>query len=126
MPSQTDHSSKTESGEERVQAAEQQKMNTLQSDWRRVLNELGPKFAKRAAGYDNSDEFVSENYAEMREAKLFSALVPTELGGGGVSYSEVCSLIRGLGRCCGSTALAFSMHAHLLAAALWGYRHGRP
>ena len=62
----------------------------------------------------------------MREARLFSALVPTELGGGGVSDSDVCSLIRSLGRCCGSTALTFSMHAHLLSAALWGYRHGKP
>jgi acyl-CoA dehydrogenase len=95
-------------------------------DWRKVLNELGPGFAKRAAEYDNSDEFVAENYAEMRKAKLFSALVPTELGGGGISYTGACSLIRNLGRYCGSTALTFSMHAHLLSAALWGYRHGKP
>lgn len=126
MPSQTAHSSNTESGEERVQVKEQEKINMLQPDWRRALNELGPRFAERAAEYDSSDEFVAENYAEMREARLFSALVPTEFGGAGVSYSEVCSLIRSLGRCCGSTALTFSMHAHLLSAALWGYRHGKP
>jgi alkylation response protein AidB-like acyl-CoA dehydrogenase len=126
MPSQTGHSSNTETGEERVQVTEQEKMKTLQPDWRRALNELGPRFAKRAAAYDSSDEFVAENYAEMRKKRLFSALVPTELGGGGVSYSEVCNLIRGLGRCCGSTALTFSMHSHLLSAALWGHRHGKP
>lgn len=95
-------------------------------DCRKVLNELGPRFAKRSAQYDNSGEFVAENYAEMRKAKLFSALVPRELGGGGISYTDICSLIRGLGRCCGSTALTFSMHTHLLSAALWGYRHGKP
>ena len=105
---------------------EHERMNSLQPAWKKVLSELGPKFAKRAAEYDSSDEFVAENYAEMREARLFSALVPTELGGGGFSYSEGCSLIRGLGRCCGSTALTFSMHAHLLSAALWGHRHGKP
>jgi alkylation response protein AidB-like acyl-CoA dehydrogenase len=109
-----------------VQVTEQEKRNELQPAWKKVLAELGPRFAKRAGEYDSSDEFVAENYSEMRETKLFSALVPTELGGGGLSYSQVCSLIRGLGRCCGSTALTFSMHAHLLSAALWGHRHGKP
>lgn len=95
-------------------------------DWRHALGELGPAFAARAASYDGSDGFVGENYAQMRAARLFSALVPEELGGSGLPYSEMCRLIRGLGRSCGSTALAFSMHQHLLAAALWSYRHGKP
>src|ERR671912_713514 len=95
-------------------------------DWKQALTDLGPGFAARASAYDAADGFVAENYAQMQEARLFSALVPEELGGGGVSYSGVCELIRGLGRCCGSTALTFSMHQHLLAAALWNYRHGKP
>jgi alkylation response protein AidB-like acyl-CoA dehydrogenase len=95
-------------------------------DWKQSLADLGPGFAARASTYDAADGFVAENYAEMQEARLFSALVPEEFGGGGISYSEVCELIRGLGRCCGSTALTFSMHQHLLAAALWNYRHGKP
>lgn len=95
-------------------------------DWKQALAALGPGFAERAAAYDESDDFVVENYDELREARLFSALVPEELGGGGLSYSEVCSLIRGFGRCCASTALTFSMHQHLVAAALWNYRHGKP
>jgi acyl-CoA dehydrogenase len=95
-------------------------------NWKEILASLGPAFAGRAAAYDGADAFVAENYAEMRAAKLFSALVPQELGGGGLSYSEVCGLIRGLGQFCGSTALAFSMHQHLVATALWNYRHGKP
>jgi alkylation response protein AidB-like acyl-CoA dehydrogenase len=95
-------------------------------DWKQILAELGPRFAERAAAYDDSDGFVAENYAEMRNARLFSALVPEELGGGGLSYNAVCGLIRGLGGYCGSTALTFSMHQHLVAAALWNYRHGKP
>lgn len=95
-------------------------------NWKQILASLGPAFAGRAAAYDGADAFVAENYAEMRAAKLFSALVPQELGGGGLSYSEVCGLIRGLGQFCGSTALAFSMHQHLVATALWNYRHGKP
>ncbi len=95
-------------------------------NWKQILAELRPAFTERAAAYDGSDDFVAENYEEMRAARLFSALVPEELGGGGLSYSEVCSLIRGIGQCCGSTALTLSMHQHLLAAALWNYRHGKP
>lgn len=95
-------------------------------DWKQALSDLAPAFAERAAAYDGSDGFVAENYAAMREARLFSALVPEELGGGGLTYSEVSSLIRGLGRCCASTALTFSMHQHLIAAAVWNYRHGKP
>jgi alkylation response protein AidB-like acyl-CoA dehydrogenase len=95
-------------------------------DWKKAVAELGSVFAHRAAAYDGTDTFVAENYADLRAAKLFSALVPQELGGGGVSYSEACSLIRGFGRACGSTALAFSMHQHLVATALWNYRHGKP
>lgn len=92
----------------------------------RQLADLGASFAGRAAHYDHSNRFVAENYAALREAKLFSALVPEELGGGALSYGEMCSLIQGFGSSCPSTALAFSMHQHLVAAAVWNYRHGKP
>lgn len=95
-------------------------------DWEEILVTLGPIFCERAAKYDSTDAFVVENYADMRAAKLFSALVPKEFGGGGISYSTACSLIRGFGRCCGSTALAFSMHQHVIATALCNHRHGKP
>ena len=95
-------------------------------DWKEKLARLAPAFAERAAAYDDTDAFVAENYADLRAAKLFSALVPQELGGGGLPYSEVCALIRGLAHYCGSTALAFSMHQHLAGTALWNYRHGKP
>ena len=100
--------------------------NAVGLDWKQCLADLGPIFAERAATHDTMDTFVADNYIRMRDAKLFSALVPEELGGGGVLYSDICSLIRGFGRCCASTALTFSMHQHLIAAALWNYRHGKP
>ena len=95
-------------------------------DRKQRLSDLGPVFEQRAAEYDRSDGFVAENYREMREARLFSAMVPEELGGGGLSYNDVCGLVRGLGRYCASTALTFSMHQHLVAAALWNHRHAKP
>jgi alkylation response protein AidB-like acyl-CoA dehydrogenase len=94
--------------------------------WKKAVAELGSVFADRAAAYDCTDTFVAENYADIRATKLFSALVPEELGGGGVLYSEACGFIRSFGGACGSTALALSMHQHLVATALWNYRHGKP
>lgn len=93
------------------------------TEWVRVACELGPRFAERAQAHDESDSFVAENYAEMREAKLFSAAVPAELGGGGASYQDICSVVREIAHHCGSTALAFTMHSHLLATFIWRHRH---
>src|SRR5690349_19177635 len=95
-------------------------------NWKSTVASLATRFAERAVEYDASDSFVAENYAEMRDARLFSVMVPSELGGGGLSYGSMCALVRTLGRGCGPTALAFSMHQHLVAAAVWNYRHGRP
>jgi alkylation response protein AidB-like acyl-CoA dehydrogenase len=47
------------------------------------------------------------------------------LGGGGASYHEVSDMLRTLAQYCGSTALALSMHQHLVAAMVWKYRHGQ-
>lgn len=92
------------------------------SDWLATAKRLSDDFATRAAQHDADDSFVAENYVAMKKAKLFSAPVPTELGGGGASYAEHAAIIRILGRGCGSTALAYSMHSHLLQALIWRYR----
>jgi alkylation response protein AidB-like acyl-CoA dehydrogenase len=49
--------------------------------------------------------------------------VPVEFGGGGADVAEMCQVIRRLGAACGSTALAFAMHSHLVAVAAWRWRH---
>ena len=93
------------------------------SKWVSVARELGKDFALRTAQHDANDSFVAENYAAMRQRKLFSANVPAEFGGGGASYQEICAVLRELGRYDASTALAFSMHSHLLATLVWRHRH---
>lgn len=92
--------------------------------WAAKARELASDFATRAAEHDASDTFVADNYAMLRQAKLFSAPVPVELGGGGASYAEHCEIIRSIARGCGSTALAYSMHSHLVQALIWRHRHG--
>jgi len=93
------------------------------TDWVAAAKQLAPEFASHAAEHDAKDTFVAGNYAKLREAKLFSAPVPAELGGGGATYAEHCEIIRTIARACGSTALAYSMHSHLLQATIWRHRH---
>src|ERR1700741_3882646 len=83
-------------------------------DWVGLMTTLGRDFATRAAAHDEDDSFVAENYATLLEHNVFAAGVPSELGGGGASHAELCQMIRELARHCGSTALAFSMHTHLV------------
>jgi alkylation response protein AidB-like acyl-CoA dehydrogenase len=95
------------------------------TDWVAVAEELLPAFAARAAGHDADDTFVADNFAELRRRKLFSAPVPTELGGGGASQAEMCDVLRTLAHACSSTALALSMHTHQILIPAWRWRHER-
>jgi alkylation response protein AidB-like acyl-CoA dehydrogenase len=87
---------------------------------------IGPRFAEGVAERDAGDIFVAEHYDVLKQHKLFSALVPVELGGGGVRHSAMCTFLRKLAHYCPSTALALSMHQHLVAAAVYNHRNGRP
>lgn len=90
--------------------------------WIDKATDLSRRFEQRSAAHDRNGDFVSENYTELKAVEFFSALVPSEFGGGGVGHSELCDVIRHLAHGCGSTALAFSMHQHLVAAAVWRYK----
>jgi acyl-CoA dehydrogenase len=88
-----------------------------------IANRLAPRLAERAGEVDQNDEFVAENYALLKEAGLVEAGVPRELGGGGAEIPELAEMLRILGRACGSTALAFSMHTHQVAIPTWRWRY---
>ena len=97
----------------------------MRTDWAEVARELAPRFAARAAAHDAGDTFVADNYAELRERRLFSAGVPAELGGGGASHAEMCDVLRQLAHGCSSTALALAMHTHQVLIPAWRWRHER-
>ncbi|APH74680.1 acyl-CoA dehydrogenase [Aquibium oceanicum] len=88
-----------------------------------IATSLAPSLAGRSAEIDQNDRFVAENYALLKEAGLVEAGVPAELGGGGAEVPELAEMLRILGRACGSTALAFSMHTHQVAIPAWRWRH---
>jgi len=87
---------------------------------------VGPRFAEGAAERDAGDTFVAAHYDVLKEHRVFSALVPGELGGGGASHRDMCTFLRQLAHYCPSTALALAMHQHLVAAAVYNHRNGRP
>ncbi|HEY8077277.1 MAG TPA: acyl-CoA dehydrogenase family protein [Labilithrix sp.] len=95
-----------------------------QVDWVAKMRELGEDFATRAAKHDEDDSFVAENYAKLKAVDAFAAGVPGELGGGNASHAELCAMIRELAHHCSATALAFSMHTHLIATLSYVWRAG--
>ena len=97
-------------------------MNTVEtttSTWIDLAHKLGKTFEERTRKNDEEGKFVFTNYEDLKKHKFFSAAIPKEFGGGGVSHTEMCNIIRTIAHYCSSTALAFSMHQHLIAAANW-------
>jgi acyl-CoA dehydrogenase len=92
-------------------------------DYRTAIDRVAAVSATAAGACDGDDAFVADGYAALKREGLFKAHVPAELGGGGVSHAEMCALIRRLAPACGSTALAFSMHTHIVSVAAWRWRN---
>jgi indole-3-acetate monooxygenase len=88
-----------------------------------VARDLGLVFAQRAGEATDEDQFVAANFATLKSSGLMEAGVPAELGGGGADIDELAQMLRTLGRHCGSTALAFSMHTHQVAVPAWRWTH---
>jgi alkylation response protein AidB-like acyl-CoA dehydrogenase len=93
------------------------------TDWLDRADRIATEIAACAALHDADDSFVSDAYDRLKAEGFFKALVPVEFGGGGAEVTEICHVVRRLGAACGSTALAFAMHSHLVAVAAWRWRH---
>jgi alkylation response protein AidB-like acyl-CoA dehydrogenase len=94
------------------------------SQWIDLAHKLGKDFRERAPEHDRNDSFVQENYADLKKHRFFAAAIPEDLGGGGASHMEMSDILRTIAQYCSSTALAMSMHQHLLAANIWKYKRG--
>jgi len=91
--------------------------------WLAAADSIANEIGARAAKHDAEDLFVADAFARLKAEGFFKALVPAELGGGGAEIADICNVIRRLAAGCGSTALAFSMHCHLVAVAAWRWRN---
>jgi alkylation response protein AidB-like acyl-CoA dehydrogenase len=77
---------------------------------------LAPRFAARAAEHDETGDFPTADFADLRDAGLFGLMVPPRLGGMGAGFAEYARVAFELARGNGATALVFNMHASVTGA----------
>jgi acyl-CoA dehydrogenase len=74
---------------------------------RHVADEVAAKYA---AEVDRDARFPREAVEALRACEALSAMIPEELGGGGVSLEAIARGCYELGRRCSATAMVFAMH----------------
>jgi len=72
--------------------------------------ELAERFRPRAARYDETGEFQTENFEEIKAAGLMGIMVPSEYGGLGADFLCYTLAVEELARGDASTALNFTQH----------------
>jgi alkylation response protein AidB-like acyl-CoA dehydrogenase len=90
---------------------------------REPIAELIARFGARTPELEHTDEFVAANYDDLRSSGLLAAAVPAQLGGKGMEVPELAEMLRTMAHACPSTALAFSMHTHVVAVAAWRWKN---
>jgi len=84
--------------------------------------DIGSEFAvPYAEQVDLLSRFPSEAIEALRDDGQLSALVPTRLGGGGATITDVAEATFALARCCASTAMIYALHQLQVACIV---RHG--
>ncbi|WP_062985704.1 acyl-CoA dehydrogenase family protein [Nocardia anaemiae] len=94
------------------------------TDWIALARRAGETLRADVAARDRTGDISVAAFDLLRTSGLAAALVPIEFGGGGVSHREMGEILRELGRHDPSTAVAFAMHSHLVAAQVWRHNHG--
>ncbi|PCJ94145.1 MAG: acyl-CoA dehydrogenase [Flavobacteriaceae bacterium] len=88
-----------------------------------LIDQLGEQFATNGINHDQRDTFVADNYHLLKKKGYLTAMIPQSLGGAGVSYNDMCKILIKIAQYCPATALALSMHQHLIATNIWKYIH---
>jgi alkylation response protein AidB-like acyl-CoA dehydrogenase len=81
-----------------------------------IHDQLGPRFADRAAAVDRDAAFPYANYEELRDAGLLGLCIPEAYGGLGASFADYMQIDAAIGEYCATTAVTFNMHCQTL---LW-------
>ena len=80
-----------------------------------ILNEVSLEIEQEGLVCDAQNKFAEKNFSLLKAKGVYKALIPAELGGGGVAYSDLCYFLKDLAQYCPSTSLALSMHMHLVS-----------
>lgn len=94
------------------------------TDWVALARDIGSSLAPGASSRDHEGAISRPAFEQFRERGVLTALVPRDRGGGGASHAQLGAFLRELGRHDGPTAVALSMHSHLVATQVWRHRHG--
>jgi alkylation response protein AidB-like acyl-CoA dehydrogenase len=97
---------------------------TTTTDWVDHARQFGSELSAGVAERDQSGELSIAAFDRLRAEGFTAALVPDEFGGGGATHAELGQVLGELARHDAATALALSMHSHLVAAQVWRQRHG--
>lgn len=93
---------------------------------RDAAKNIGPTLAEHARRHDDEGSFVAEAFDVLRSSGYLASPVPVELGGGGATTEEVAWAQHELARHCASSALASTMHLHVVLVNAWRWRRGMP
>src|SRR5213593_512033 len=81
-----------------------------------LCQELGNRFAKRAALYDREGSFPVENFQDLKDANLLAIMIPKVDGGLGADFVTYTKALEQLAVGDASTGLAFNMHNIVLGS----------
>ncbi|HYN32178.1 MAG TPA: acyl-CoA dehydrogenase family protein [Ilumatobacteraceae bacterium] len=99
---------------------------TTRTDFVALAASCGPQLDENAGRHDRDGTWAGDSFEHVRERGLLALGVPAELGGPGATISDLAAVQRELAKHCGSTALASSMHQHVVAFTAWRWRRGLP
>lgn len=89
-----------------------------------LSNDLLSRIRSRAAEYDRENSFFTQDFEDLKEAGYFSAFVPKEFGGAGLSLEDMTHEQIRLAGAAPATALAVNMHHVWIGVANHVYRNG--
>src|SRR5947209_7834426 len=99
---------------------------TTSTTVRSVPEETLLRFRERAADHDAAGRYAVEDLADLRAAGWFTAALPEELGGLGLTLAELGGEQRRMARYSPATALSTSMHHYWVGLAADLRRMGLP
>jgi acyl-CoA dehydrogenase len=97
-------------------------MGSVSEDLQARAEAVAAIAADAAVAVDRDGRFPEEAFTAARKQALLGVMVPQDLGGEGVSVSDVVDLCYRLGRACSSTGLIYAMHQIMVACLV---RHAR-
>jgi alkylation response protein AidB-like acyl-CoA dehydrogenase len=91
-----------------------------------LTEDMLERFDERGAVYDRENRFFQEDFDELQASGYLNIALPTELGGAGLSLSEVNQLQRRLAYYAPATALGVNMHVYWVGVAADLQKMGAP